>query len=59
MLRLIALLWVALCSVTAVAQDSYRYDAPARVVAFGDVHGAYDALTRTLRAVDVIDAEQH
>ena len=59
MLRLIALLWVALCSVTAVAQDSYRYDAPARVVAFGDVHGAYDALARTLRAADVIDAEQH
>ena len=59
MLRLSALILVSLCSVTAVAQDSYRYDAPARVVAFGDVHGAYDALTRTLRAVDVIDAEQH
>lgn len=41
----------------AVAQaDSYRYPGPARIVAFADVHGAYEELVRLLRAAGVIDA---
>lgn len=46
-----------LSSAAAAAPSPYRFDAPARVVAFGDVHGAYDALEKTLRAAGVIDAQ--
>ena len=39
------------------AEDSYRYAAPERLVAFGDVHGAHDALVKTLKAARVLDAD--
>ena len=42
---------------TASAEDAYRYPQPDRLVAFGDVHGAYDALVKTLRAAGVLDAK--
>ncbi|HVF33785.1 MAG TPA: metallophosphoesterase [Candidatus Saccharimonadia bacterium] len=56
MMRILALI-AALCCCAVQAQDSWRYPAPARVVAFGDVHGAYEPLLRTLRAAEVVDAE--
>lgn len=56
MRRLAGALLLALCA-PAFAQ-SYRFEAPAGVVAFGDVHGAHRALLDTLRAAGVIDADQ-
>jgi hypothetical protein len=46
-----------LTSLTALAQPfTTRFEAP-RVVAFGDVHGAYDALETLLVEVGIIDAD--
>ncbi len=36
--------------------DEWHYSNVDRIVAVGDVHGAYDALIETLRAADVIDS---
>jgi hypothetical protein len=54
------LLALALCAagVLPAAADPHRFDAPAGVVAFGDVHGAHAALVDTLRAAGVVDAQQ-
>jgi hypothetical protein len=41
------------------AEESFRYPAPERLVAFGDVHGAHDALVKTLKAAGVLDAGLH
>jgi len=46
----------ALARATSV-EDTYRHDAPGRVVAIGDVHGARDALVKTLRAAGLVDAQ--
>ena len=37
-----------LCAGAASAAETWRYDAPGRIVAVGDVHGAHDTLVRTL-----------
>ena len=37
--------------------DAWRFENVDRIVAVGDVHGAYDALVRTLQKAGVIDAE--
>ncbi len=39
------------------AQEPSRFTTAARVVAFADVHGAYDGLVELLRAASVVDAE--
>lgn len=36
--------------------DEWHFSNVERIVAIGDVHGAYDALTQTLQAADVIDS---
>jgi hypothetical protein len=50
----IALAWVVLAA-SAIAAEDARFPAVERIVAFGDVHGAYDALTALLRQVEVVD----
>jgi 3',5'-cyclic AMP phosphodiesterase CpdA len=57
-------LWLVLALATfpaiAAAQDpSYRFEGARRVVAFGDVHGAFDPLVSLLRAQHVVDDELH
>ena len=39
----------------AAAQDPCTLETPERVVAIGDIHGAYDAFVTILQAADVID----
>lgn len=52
------LLAVVLCLAAPLAfaePDEWRYSGVDRIVAVGDVHGAYDALVATLQASNVID----
>lgn len=42
-------------AVNASAVSSYEFDTPERVVAFADVHGAYDDWTAMLKELGVID----
>lgn len=42
---------------TAAFAASYDFDTASRVVAFGDVHGAFDDWTQMLQEVGVLDAE--
>jgi hypothetical protein len=58
--RAVVSLWLAIAILAlpcgAAAQDSpYRVEGARRVVAFADVHGAYDALTALLRAQGIVD----
>ncbi len=49
---------LSVCWVTgseAAAQDPCTLETPERVVAIGDIHGAYDAFVRILQAADLID----
>ena len=48
-----------LCAGAASAAETWRYDAPGRIVAVGDVHGAHDTLVRTLQSAALIDDGQH
>lgn len=48
-----------LCAGAASAAETWRYDAPGRIVAVGDVHGAHDTLVRTLQSAALIDEAQH
>ncbi len=49
---------VALAAVTpSIAADQWRYEGVERVVAIGDVHGAYDELTALLRQAGVVNQE--
>ncbi|WP_157976463.1 metallophosphoesterase [Parahaliea mediterranea] len=53
-----ALLGLAgLLAATAQAAPDYTFETDSRVVAFADVHGAYDDWTRLLREVQVIDQQ--
>ena len=52
-LSLVALL----VSSSVSAQDDWRSNGVSRVVAVGDVHGAYRALTELLKATDLIDED--
>lgn len=47
----------ALLLAPAFAQESWRFTTDSRVVAFADVHGAYDRLVELLQATSVIDAD--
>ena len=40
-----------------VHADEWHYENVERIVAIGDVHGAYDALLETLQVAEVIDSE--
>ena len=40
------------------AADEYRFSDAERIVAISDVHGAYDAMVRTLTSAGVIDDTQ-
>jgi hypothetical protein len=56
-------LWLALVLLLAwmpaqpAAASEYRFAGVERVVAFGDVHGAYEGLVQLLRGTGIIDAE--
>lgn len=53
------LLWLlSLLAASAVAEP-YRFDGVERVVAVGDVHGAYPELVELLRDVGIVDAQLH
>lgn len=43
----------------AASADSWTFESAGRVVAIGDIHGAYDALVQTLKEADLIDTEGH
>jgi hypothetical protein len=47
----------ALLLAPALGQDAWRFTTDSRVVAFADVHGAYDRLVELLQATDVVDAD--
>ena len=55
MTRLLISIVLLLTSAVAYA-DRYDISAPGRVVAFGDVHGAYNDLSTLLQEVGVVDA---
>jgi hypothetical protein len=57
--RAFALCLVLAFACGASAADTWRYAAPGRVVAVGDVHGAYATLVDTLEAAGLIDESQH
>lgn len=54
--RIALLLFVLLCATGAPAAD-WRWTGVERIVAVGDVHGAYDSLVRTLGNAGILDAE--
>lgn len=52
--------FVLLCGLTSLSLakgDKWHFQGVERIVAIGDVHGAYDALVATLQAADVIDSD--
>ncbi len=50
-------LMVAFSDSLAAASGPYEFDTPERVVAFADVHGAFDDWTAMLKELNVIDAQ--
>ena len=56
-IRYICCLLVVLGSAVATAANNYEIDTSSRVVAFGDVHGAFDDWTQMLQEVGVVDAK--
>ena len=56
-IKSICCLVVVLCSAVATAANNYEIDTSSRVVAFGDVHGAFDDWTQMLQEVGVVDAK--
>jgi Calcineurin-like phosphoesterase. len=61
--RVLCLVLVSLLSILLSIQraeaEAGRWSNVERVIAFGDVHGAYDDLTELLRTVGVVDAQLH
>ena len=58
---LLALLVAALflpCAAWAEAERTWHWDDVPKVVAFGDVHGAYDPLVAMLTDIGIIDEQQ-
>lgn len=56
-IRKIGIVTLALAaSLQAVAADEWHFENVDRVVAFSDIHGAYDAMVETLQSANVIDA---
>ena len=43
-------------SLPAVAADEWHFEEVDRIVAFSDIHGAYDAMVDTLQSAKVLDA---
>ncbi|MFN2301449.1 MAG: metallophosphoesterase [Gammaproteobacteria bacterium] len=54
---LVSLTLVAVCGAAFAHASPYRFEGAERVVAFGDVHGAYDELVALLRGVGVLDSD--
>ncbi len=52
--RVLALMMCLLLASTSVYADEWHFDNVERIVAVGDVHGAYDALVETLQKANVI-----
>jgi hypothetical protein len=50
-----ALAWTAAPAAASNESPACRVEAPSRIVAVGDVHGAFDRFTAVLRAAQVID----
>jgi len=57
--RVLCLILVALLSIARAGAEADRWSNVERVIAFGDVHGAYDDLTQLLRTAGVVDAKLH
>ena len=57
--RVLCLILVALLSIARAEAEADRWSNVERVIAFGDVHGAYDDLTQLLRTAGVVDAKLH
>ena len=57
--RALLLILAALLSISRAEAEAERWSNVERVIAFADVHGAYDDLTELLRTVGVIDAQLH
>jgi len=55
----LCLILVALLSIARAGAEADRWSNVERVIAFGDVHGAYDDLTQLLRTAGVVDAKLH
>ena len=61
--RLLGSSWILVALLIGVlprvvgAEETARFEHVARVVAFGDVHGAYPALVDLLRTTGLIDTE--
>jgi hypothetical protein len=49
-------LWLLL-PLSAVHADEWHFSGVERIVAVGDIHGAFDALVETLQEADIIDDE--
>ena len=52
---LLAALILALSPQAFAKRSKYIFDDVERIVAFGDIHGAYDPLVETLRGLELID----
>ena len=57
--RVLCLILVSLPSIPRAEAEADRWSNVERVIAFADVHGAYDDLTQLLRTVGVVDAQLH
>ena len=57
--RVLCLMLASLASIPRVEAEADRWANVERVIAFADVHGAYDDLTQLLRTVGVVDAQLH
>lgn len=53
------LLLLALAAIAPAAAGQYRFDGVGRVVAIGDVHGAYPEFVDVLRGTGLVDAQLH
>lgn len=56
---LLCLILAALLSMPRAEAEADRWSNVERVIAFGDVHGAYDDLTQLLQTAGVVDAKLH
>lgn len=56
---MLCLILAALLSLPRAEAETYRWSNVERVIAFGDVHGAYDDLTQLLRTAGVVDEKLH
>ena len=57
--RVLCLMLASLASIPRAEAEADRWSNIERIVAFADVHGAYDDLTQLLRTVGVVDTQLH